>query len=204
MLERDKLLKRVAGLVLPVVLVACSGCELRRGKDVMAANGSGREKAQELVAAYAHHAGVRDAVHQALDASGDRSFGEFGFHYFSSPDRIETRVYIIGLRLKEATPEMKANLEKTIAAYNDPKIGGMFDKGGGHFVVDESKDAEYLVKSYPLAGLDDGAFAKDVDHLRALGAMWLMSWGPHVADEVFEGAAAPKQLVISENNSYAR
>ena len=60
-----------------------------------ASTDSGRDKAQALVAAYAKHVGAHDAIHQTVDEDNDRSFGDFGFHYFSDRDALQARVYIV-------------------------------------------------------------------------------------------------------------
>ncbi len=44
---------------------------------MMAQDSTGRVKAQALVAAYAKHVGVHDALHRTLDAENERAFGDF-------------------------------------------------------------------------------------------------------------------------------
>ena len=56
---------------------------------------SGRQKAEALVAAYAKHVGAHDSIHQTLDEADDRSFGDFGFHYFAQTDLIQARVFFV-------------------------------------------------------------------------------------------------------------
>ncbi len=185
--------------------LSCSAYWWTGGIDkVVAANSSGRDKAEALVAAYAKHVGAHDAVHQTLDADNDRSFGDFGFHYFPEKDVLQARVFIAAARLKDSNSQEIAALRRCIAGYNDPKIGGMYDKGGGFFFIDEKKDAEFLAKDYPLQMVNVTAFTQDVDNLRSLAGIWLMSWGPHAADQVFGQEPLPTHFVSRNNDPYKR
>ena len=94
-----------------------------------ASTSSGRSKAVALVAAYAKHVGVHDAIHQTLDENNDRSFGDFEFHYFPDKDVIECRVYIVRSHIRE-WPDRAHFERQVIAGLNNPKIGGMYDRGG--------------------------------------------------------------------------
>src|SRR5579885_1763928 len=112
---------------------------------VIAATSSGREKAQALVAAYAKHVGAHDAIHQTLDENNDRSFGDFGFHYFPDRDVLEARVYIVRSDIKD-DPDRATYERKVDAGLNEPQFGGMYDRGGGYFKLDEDKQILFLVK----------------------------------------------------------
>ena len=168
---------------------------------VNASAGSGREKAQALVAAYAKHAGAHDAVHQTLDQDNDRSFGDFGFHYDDKKDVLQGRVLIVRSHIKD-WPEGAASERQTIAGLNDPRIGGMYDRGGGHFVLDEDKQMYFLVKDYPLSAASAAEFIKDFDNLNSLGGLWLMVWMPHVADQSHGKEPLPTQRIDREHNPY--
>lgn len=164
---------------------------------------SGRQKAEALVAAYARHVGAHDAVHQTLDAADDRSFGDFGFHYFAQTDLIQARVFFTRSHLKD-WPQTIERQKMVHAGLNDPKIGGMYDRGGGHFVVDDEKQMIFLVKEYPVSSTNTAEFIKDVDNLNQLGAIWLTSWGGHVALQSYGAEPLPTQHITRENDPYEK
>jgi len=170
---------------------------------VIAATSSGREKAQALVAAYAKHVGAHDAVHQTLDENNDRSFGDFGFHYFPDRDVLEARVYIVRSDIKD-DPDRATYERKVDAGLNDPKYGGMYDRGGGYFKLDEDKQILFLVKDYQVSETSAAEFIKDVDNLNALGGIWVMSWFAHAADQSLGAEPPPTQRITRENNLYKR
>ena len=66
------------------------------------------------------------------------------------------------------------------AGLNDPKIGGMYDRGGGHFVVDHEKQMIFLVKEYPVSSTNAAEFIKDVD-TQSTGSGMDHELGGHVA-----------------------
>ena len=177
---------------------------------VMASNENGRAKAQSLVAAYAKHVGANDAAHQTLDLQNDRSFGSFGFHYFPNRNVIQARVYIVRSDEKANAedrpnqPELVIAEKKVDMGLNDPRFGGMYDRGGGYFFLDEQKQATFLAKDYPLSPTDVTHFIKDVDNLNALGGIWVTSWFGHVADQVHGHEPPPTHFVTRENDPYKR
>ena len=170
---------------------------------VNADDSSGRVKAQALVAAYAKHVGAHDSLHQTLDVNEDRSFGDFGFHYFPQRNVLQARVYIV--RSNEKDRPDRAKYEKQVdAALNDPKIGGMYDRGGGYFFLDEDKQVTFLAKDYKVATTLPGEFIRDVDNLNDLAGIWITNWFGHVADQTFGHEPMPTQRATRENNPYPR
>lgn len=170
---------------------------------VKAAMSSGREKAQALVAAYAKHVGAHDAEHQTLDPSSDRSFGDFGFHYYPDRDLIQARIFIVRSHIKD-WPETASNEWRAQRAMEDPKIGGLYEHGGGHFILDEEKQICFLVKDYPVESTTAGFFISDMDHLMKIGARWSMSWAGHVAVQAAGAEPIPTQKITLENDPYRR
>lgn len=168
---------------------------------MIASASSGRDRAQALVAAYAKHAGVHDKVHQTLDKDGDRSFGDFGFHYSADRDTLEARAYIVRSHIKDRPDRAMAEWQ-TLAALNDPKIGGMYDRGGGYFRLDEDKQIVFLVKDYKLAGTSTPTFIKDVDNLIGLSGVWVTNWFGHAAKQSYGAEPMPTQRATRENNPY--
>ena len=168
-----------------------------------ASTSSGRNKAVALVAAYAKHVGVHDAIHQTLDENNDRSFGDFGFHYFPEKDVLQGRVFIVRSHLKD-WPESAAGQRKVAVDLNNPKIGGMYDRGGGYFVLNEDKEMFFLVKDYAVSTTTPSEFIKDFDNLNALGGIWLMSWIKHAARQSHGAEPMPTQYVDREHDPYKR
>src|SRR4051812_42173171 len=109
---------------------------------------SGREKASYLVASFGKWLGVYDAE---LGRDDDRTFGEVGFHYDKKKDVLVGRVYIEEAYLPADPEPVKENFRKVAAALNDPAIGGMFERGGGRFYLDETKRKLFLMKDFPVA-----------------------------------------------------
>ena len=170
---------------------------------VMAADSMGREKAEALVAAYAKHAGAHDEVHQTLDENNDRSFGGFGFHYFPDRDVLQARVYIVRSHGKEH-PGVIANEQKVDAALNDPKIGGMYDRGGGYFFLDEGKQITFLAKDYKVSTTSASDFICDVDNLTGLAGIWVTNWFGYLCGQIFGWESMPTQFATREHNPYPR
>ena len=190
----------VVGTIL--ILLAAATCWWTGGLDrVNASTASGREKATALVAAYAKHVGAHDAVHQTLDKDHDRSFGDFGFHYFPDKDVLQGRVLIVRSHIKD-WPEGAASERQTIAGLNNPAIGGLYDRGGGYFVLDEDKQMYFLVKDYSLGTTEPGTFVKDFDNLNSLAGLWLRVWMPHVSDQSHGKEPLPTQRIDREHNPY--
>lgn len=169
----------------------------------MAADSTGRAKAEALVAAYAKHVGVHDALHQTLDADNDRSFGDFGFHYFPERDVLQARVYIVRSHGKDH-PDVVANEGKVDIALNDPKIGGMYDRGGGYFFLDEAKQITFLAKDYKASTTSAGDFIRDADNLNGLAGIWVTNWFGHLCGQTFGWEPMPAQFATREHNPYPR
>lgn len=156
----------------------------------------GRDKANELVASHGRHVGVADAT---LDPSGDAAFGEFGFHHDSDKDALVARVFVAKAWPASSPPEDQEPYRKVGAALNDPQIGGMFEQGGGYFILDEEKRMYFLAKDLPLATTTAEGLRKEMDELLDLGATWTVRWFARVAD-ITHGRAAPPQRPITRED----
>jgi hypothetical protein len=138
----------------------------------------GRAKANHLVASFGKWLGVYDAE---LDRDNDRSFGEVGFHYDEKADVLEGRVFIEQAYLPSDPDAVKENFRKVAAALNDPAIGGMFERGGGRFDLDEEKRMFFLLKDFPLAELTPRSLRTQMEKLMNIGATWSLHWLGRVA-----------------------
>ena len=68
-----------------------------------------------------------------------------------------------------------------VDALNDPAIGGMFDRGGGSFVLDEKRDAYFLVRDFPVATTDERSLIDGMERLQSVTATWVVRWFYRVA-----------------------
>jgi hypothetical protein len=153
---------------------------------------NGYDKANALVQNFGKHVGVHDAI---LDKNNDRSFGGFGFYYDSKKDILIGRVYITKSDLSEATQEETESINRVMKALKNPKKGGMFDNGGGSFVLNIDKQILFLIKEYPLISTTSKKLRKDMDNLINLGATWSMRWFSRVAGIAHGWESAPTKKV---------
>lgn len=158
----------------------------------------GRDHSNLLVTTYGKHIG---AGMRTLGADDDLSFGDFGFHYNSSNGTLTARIFIMRAHLSDWGPKAAESNRKVAQALNDPRIGGMYERGGGHFILDEKKEMFFLVKDFS-ANIDLESFKYNMDELRNIGARWVLRWISHVADQALGHESPPKQLVTRQNDPY--
>ncbi len=147
-----------------------------------------RERADALVTAYARHVG---AGRRTLDAGGDVSFGSSGLHYDAARAVLTGRVFVNGASLRTAKPEGQANYRRMVGALNDPAIGGMFERGGGVFVLDEAREAYSLVVDFPVATTDRATLIARMETLQDIAAAWTTRWFFRVAKIMHGHEPAP-------------
>jgi len=157
----------------------------------------GREKANALVASFGKRVGKYDA---ALGPDDDVSFGECGFHYDRDRDELVGRVYVNRAFSRGATDETKDKHRRVAAALDDPKIGGMFEHGGGSFLLDEEKSAYFLVKRFPLATTTPNGLVSEMEDLLNIAAAWTTRWLSRVAGIVHGWEPAPTVPVTRAND----
>jgi hypothetical protein len=157
---------------------------------------AGREGAQMLVERYARQIG---AAHRMLDPAGDISFGSTGFTYDAARDLLVGRVFINHVLIDDAPPEELANYRKVAVALNDPQIGGMFDRGGGVFFLDEGRQGIYLVRSFHVAETTPDALFAAMEALQDVAAIWTTKWLYRVSMIAHGNQPAPKQPVTRAN-----
>jgi hypothetical protein len=157
---------------------------------------NGRDKANALVVSFGKYVGINDAT---LNNNNDRSFGEFGFHYESEKNVLIGRVYITKADLNEATSEETESIYRVMKVLNDPKVGGMFENGGGYFMLNTEKQILFLVKEFPLTTITPQELCKDMENLINLGATWSMRWFSRVAGIAHGWESAPTEPVTRES-----
>jgi hypothetical protein len=147
----------------------------------------GRDRAEALMQFYARKEGRYDAE---LDASGDISFGEFGFRHDPDKDALTGRVFV-AKAWRDGAPEAQIDAYMKVGrGLNDPAIGGLFEQGGGYFHLDPDKRIYFLKKDFPLATTTREAVDEGMEELRDLAATWTTRWFGRVAD-ITHGRALP-------------
>jgi len=169
------------------------GCTVSQGSSV-----AGLARANELVGDFG---GAMGASGARLDADLDRSFGEVGFHYDRGRDVLIGRVYVADARIKNRPQEVREKYREVARALNDPAIGGMFEQGGGHFVLDEDKEMYFLVRAFPVATTDSRVFRREMEDLMNLGATWTMRWFYRVTNIAHGEEPPPKTRVTRDNDT---
>lgn len=188
----DRSRRRFVGCAaLAGMLLFASGC---REPEMVA--GTRREGAQQLVERYARRIG---ATHRMLDAAGDISFGDVGFQYDAARDLLIGRVFVNHVLIDDAPPEELKNYRKVATALNDPKIGGMFDRGGGTFLLDETRQGIYLVRAFPVASTSSDALFDAMDALQIVAAIWTTKWLFRVTMIAHGNQSAPTAPVTRAN-----
>lgn len=159
------------------------------GKPAVAAP-DGLERARELAQAWARHVSESG---RGLDPSGDMALGETGLAYDRSRDVLVGRVYVNMALVKGVTPSELAILRRMVMALNDPAIGGMYDHGGGRFVLDEPREAYYLTRSFSVPATTARSLIRDMDRMREVAPTWTVKWLLDVA-MIMHGKEKPPTL----------
>lgn len=139
---------------------------------------AGRERAEALVAAYASKAGAPD---RELSEDDEATFGTVSLNYLADSDDLSIRVYVNAALLEGAPPEELENYKRIVGLLNDPAVGGMYEKGGGYFVLDEELQAYVLVRDIPVSQLNPRSLFESVEELEEAAAHWTTGWLGEVA-----------------------
>ncbi len=129
---------------------------------------NGRELANGLVRYFGARVGVRSA---RLNEHGDRSFGEFGFHFDPQNEILTARVFVADayLRGDHAHP-------KQYFAILDTLNGLPRERAGGKFELDEGQEMFFLVRNFPVHEISPEVFGIEMERLINTGAKWTMEW----------------------------
>jgi hypothetical protein len=193
--------KPIFTLLLLVASVLClSSCEAGFGEEASMSNLSGKGRANALVVRYSRHLGAGDRV---LDASNDVSFGASGLFYDAQRDVLVGRALVTGAMLEGAPLAEVVNLRRMVSALNDPAIGGMFDQGGGSFILDEGKDNYYLVRAFPLATTTPNTLIADMERMEDIAVTWTVRWFSRVA-MIMHGHQKPPSAPVNRDNDTQR
>jgi hypothetical protein len=181
-----------AWLLAPLAL-ASSGCG--EGRSGVIAQ-SGAQRAGQLAHVWAAHVG---APERQFDASGDMPLGDSGLAYDARSDTIYGRVWINMALIKGMPAEQVETQRRMVGALNDPRIGGMYDHAGGHFVLDEAREGYFLVRAFPVARTTPDKLVDDMERMRTVAARWTTKWLFEVAMIMHGNRAAPSRPVTLQD-----
>jgi hypothetical protein len=148
---------------------------------------TGRPRAEALAAALADHLGATPGrvpdrgPDRRLGDDDDVAFGDVGLHHDTRADTLYVRVFVAPADIEDAPPHELANMRRVAQALNDPTIGGMFDRADGYFVLDEAREAYFLVKPISVTGTDQRRLIGAVERMRTVAARWTTRWFYRVA-----------------------
>ena len=152
----------------------------------------GRERAEALVAAFASKVGSPERM---LSSDNKASFGAVSFKYVAENDALLIRVYVNAALLDDAPPQEMENYRKIVTFLNDPEVGGMYERGGGYFVLDEGMKAYLLVKEIPVTKLNPTVLYSETENLEEVAAHWTTGWLGEVAMIMHEHRPKPTERV---------
>lgn len=192
---------RVRGLLLAVLLVACTPGSHERPKGVSmtdATTEDSRGRAEQLIGKVARQQGREFA---GLPAANEITFGPTAFRYEPRTATVTASVLVVALDPWVTFPEYRPAIERTLAGLSDPRLGGMFDTGGGEWMFDRTTGRLSLGVRRPV-DVDPTEFKRAFERVQAVQPDWRMSWFAAVADMVHDGAAPPRNRVTVDENPY--
>lgn len=158
---------------------------------------SGFDRVNELVSSYSRRLGASGAT---LDRNNDCAFGSCGFRYDETHNVLIGRAFVAMAMIKTADEQGRVNYRRGEKALNDPRIGGMFERGGAVFVLDEEKEAYFLVKRFLVVATSETELCSEMDELQNLAATWTRRWFRRVALIMHGHEPSPSVLVTREND----
>ena len=157
-----------------------------KGAEMMDESGD-KQKAAALVRSYGRHLG---AAVTELDADNDRSFGNSGLHYDGTRRVLIGRVFIVKLNSHLMKPELVKRARQAMAELNGPKIIPLFERVGGRFEFNQSKDILFLTKEFPLQSITERQLRDQMEELSDVAAKWVFRWFGW-ASQILYGQAQP-------------
>lgn len=184
--------RRSRALLLLVVIwasIQVLGCQSE--EDFMSKSDP-RDQAAELARAWASSLGAPD---RTLDAQNDLSLGETGVHFEPNSGLLCGRAWVNMARTSEAPAERLAAYRRMLTALNDPRIGGMYDRAGGQFVLDLQRQGFFLVRCFNVGRTERAEFVKHMSELQTVSGKWTLEWFLDVAMIMHGEEQAPSKPV---------
>lgn len=159
-----------------------------------------RERAEELIGAIARREGRKFS---SLPQSDMIAYGPVTFVYEPRTQSVVAAILLIEIGLWTTYPEDRPAIEKTLAGLADPKIGGMFDTGGGEWIFDRATGQLFLGIRRPV-DTPPAEMIRAFERVQHVYPDWRLEWFSRVADMVHEGEPLPLERVTVERNPYRR
>lgn len=181
-----------ASLLLPATLVLAA-CDERKSTVNMP---SGAERVATLAQAWADHVGAPD---RKLDASGDMALGDSGMAYDASRGLLYGRVWVTMALTKNAPASELLILRRMEAALNDPRMGGLYERAGSYFVLDEKREGYFLVRAFPVSETTPKELIRSMERMQTVAARWTTKWFLDVAMIMHGKEKAPTHPVTMDD-----
>lgn len=131
------------------------------------------------------------------------TLGSIGFEYVPKEQKIAVRALVMYYSLWVNVPTMQDRIRKTLAALDDPEIGGLFETGGAKWRFDEADAYLFLVHEHPFDASPDD-LTGSVLALERVFPEWSASWLAVVGEIAHGGRAKPERAVTLELNPYRK
>lgn len=179
------------------VFLLCGTLPSACGREEVEMNASpDLQKAQLFANAWASSIGAR---HRPLGANGELSFGDNGVRYDPATNAMLGRIWINMAPMSAEHPERLETYRRMLAALNDPAIGGMFDRSGGYFSLDEKAQGFYLVRGFDLSSGTPQSFVTEMGRMQRVGEKWTTQWFLDVAMIMHGKERAPRSQMRLED-----
>lgn len=133
----------------------------------------------------------------AQNFDGKISYGGMAIEFDQKTNLLGVRVFVARTWWKTADDEQKENFRKTLKGLNDPKIGGMYERGGGYFLFNEATGF-HLCRDFQVDQTTPKEFTAAVELLRTVAARWTTQWFFEVAQAVHGHRKPPEKPVPYE------
>jgi len=159
---------------------------------------SNRERAEVTIGKAVEARGARFGE---LSDSNMAAFGPLAYSYDPATERIVVSVLVAEFSAWTVFPDRRPKIEATLAALEDPAVGGLFDTAGGTWHLD--RDTGKLRLQIAHADLDDvSELLASTEALQGVYPEWSLSWAGEVGKIVHNGAPLPPNRVTVKNNPY--
>lgn len=143
----------------------------------------------------------RGAHYQGLPENGMAAVGPLSLSFDPQAGTITVAMLILESVSWTVFPERRKDVETSLAALDNPEIGGMFDTAGGTWMFDEDTGKLRLGFGHP-ADADADALRASIEALEQIGPEWALNWIGQVGMIAHGQEKAPSEPVTLENNPY--
>ncbi len=181
-----------AWIMVALLLAACEPTTDAR------VNMSPREQAEAAIGAVVE---ARGASFDGLPNSNMVAFGPLGYSYDPAVNQIVVSVLVTEFFAWTTYANRRPKIEATLAALDDPAIGGLFDTAGGAWNFDRKTGKLRLQNTHEVSASSSELLAS-TEALQSVYPEWSLSWLGEIGKIVHNGAPLPRQKVTVANNPY--